>query len=244
MWLMLAEPGDDAAVWAAEGVQQRGVGPVLVVSGQELVAWTAWEHRLDQGGVRTRLRLPDGVEVQETQLRGVVNRLSGFYLPPAGVASSGDGDYAACERNALLLSWLVSLRCPVFNRPSPIGGLGGYRSLGGWRHLAHRAGLRLLPLIQSSDRPEEAGDGWGTGAGQHCTVFVVAGQVIADGDEQWDQATKAGCARLAQLVGPGVLAVQFVCPGGQDPLFCWATQQGDLRLGGSPLLDILASELT
>src|SRR5215470_9482157 len=104
MWLMLAEPGDEAAVWAAEGLQQRGVSPVRVVSGQELVAWTAWEHRLDQGGVRTRLRLPDGAELEETQLRAVVNRLSGFYPPPAEAVSPGDGDYAACERNALLLS--------------------------------------------------------------------------------------------------------------------------------------------
>jgi hypothetical protein len=134
--------------------------------------------------------------------------------------------------------------CPVLNRPSPIGGLGGYRSLGGWRHLAQRAGLRILPLLQSSEVSDSAQDGWGADAGLQRTVFTVAGHMVSDGDGDWDEATEAGCARLSQLVGDAVLAVQFICPPGQGPQFCWATQQGDLRLGGSPLLDLLASELT
>jgi hypothetical protein len=72
MWLVLAETGDDAAVWAAEGLAQRGVRPVRVVSGQELATATVWDHRVQEGGVRTRLRFPDGIEV-------------------------GDGEYTACE---------------------------------------------------------------------------------------------------------------------------------------------------
>jgi hypothetical protein len=241
MWLMLADAGDDAAVWAAEGVRQRGVRPLRVVSGQELAERTVWDHRLDGGGVRTRLRFQDGVEVDDTQVRGVVNRLSGFSVPPAGV-SSDDGEYSACEGNALLLSWLVSLRCPVLNRPSPASGPGGYRSLGAWRHLAQRAGLRILPLIQS-EVSDPAEDGWG-GAGEQRTVFVVAGRVVSGGEGGWDEAMEKGCARLSQLAGHAVLAVRFTCLPQRDPLFCSATQQGDLRLGGSPLLDLLADELT
>lgn len=242
MWLVLADAGDDAAVWAAEGLRQRGVRPLRVVSGQELAAGTVWEHRLDEGGVRTRLRFQDGLEVDDTQVRGVVNRLSGFSVPPAGV-SSGDGEYAACERNALLLSWLVSLRCPVLNRPSPASGPGGYRSLGAWRHLAQRAGLRILPLIQSAVS-DAAEDGWENDASRRRTVFVVAGRMVAGGDEGWDEATERGCARLSGPAGRAVLAVQFTCLPRRDPLFCSATRQGDLRLGGSPLLDLVADELT
>jgi hypothetical protein len=63
MWLVLAETCDDAAVWAAEGLAQRGVQPVRVVSGQELATATVWDHRVQGGGVRTRLRFPDGIEV-------------------------------------------------------------------------------------------------------------------------------------------------------------------------------------
>jgi hypothetical protein len=240
MWLVLAETGDDAAVWAAEGLAQRGVRPVRVVSGQELATGTVWDHRVEGAGVRTQLRFSDGVEVGDAELRGVVNRLGGFYLPPGG--SSGDGEYAACEWNALALSWLVSLRCPVLNRPSPAGGLGGYRSLGGWRHLAHRAGLRILPLTQS-DVLESAEGGWGSDVDRQQTVFVVAGHTVADRDGGGDEVTEAGCARLSRLVGDAVLAVQFTCLPGQGPVFCWATQQGDLRLGGSPLLDLLAGRL-
>jgi hypothetical protein len=245
MWLMLAETGDDAAVWAAEGLQQRGVCPVRVVSGQELVAGTVWDHRLAGGGVRTRLCFPDGVEVDDTQVRGVVNRLSGLFVPPAGV-SSVDGEYAACERHALVLSWLVSLRCRVLNRPSPVGGVGGYRSVGGWRYLAQRAGLRIVPLVQSSEVSDGAGDGWGADAGGQQTVFVVAGRLVAGGDGGGggDEVMEAGCARLSRWVGDAVLAVQFTCLPGQGLAFCGATQQGDLRLGGSPLLDLLAGELT
>jgi hypothetical protein len=245
MWLMLADTGDDAAVWAAEGLRHRGVRPLRVVSGQELAASTLWDHRLDEGGVRTRLRFQDGLEVDDTQLRAVVNRLSGFSVPPAGV-SPVDSEYAACERSALLLSWLVSLRCPVLNRPSPASGPGGYRSLGAWRHLAQRAGLRILPLVQS-DVSDVTGNGTGDGregdADGQRTVFVVAGRLVAGGDGDWDEATEQGCARLSQLSGQGMLAMQFTCLPQRDPLFCSATQQGDLRWGGSPLLDLLADEL-
>jgi hypothetical protein len=191
--------------------------------------------------VRTRLRFQDGLEVGDAQLSGVFNRLGGFYVAPG--RSSGDAEYAACEWNALLLSWLVSLRCPVLNRPRPVSGLGGYRSLGAWRHLAYQAGLRIVPWIQS-DVSDSVKQGWGNDVGRQRTVFAVAGRSVAGDDEGWDEATEAGCARLSRLAGDAVLAVQFACPPGQDPLFYWATQQGDLRLGGHPLLDLLARELT
>jgi hypothetical protein len=42
MWLVLADTGDDAAIWAAAGLRQRGVCPVRVVGEQELAAWTVW----------------------------------------------------------------------------------------------------------------------------------------------------------------------------------------------------------
>jgi hypothetical protein len=246
MWLVLADTGDDAAVWAAEGLPQRGMHPLRLVSGYELAMGTIWDHRVDKSGARTRLRFSDGLAVDDTQLRGVVNRLSGFSVPPAGV-SAGDSEYAACERNALLLSWLVSLRCPVLNRPSPASGPGGYRSVSAWRQLAHRAGLRILPLIQS-DVSEPGENGSEGDAGRQRTVFAVAGHFVpggdGDGDGDWDEAMEAGCARLSRLAGHAVLAIQFACRPGRAPLFCSATQQGDLRLGGSPLLDLLADVLT
>jgi hypothetical protein len=242
MWLVLADTGDDAAVWAAEGLPQRGVHPLRLVSGYELTTGTTWDHRIERNGARTRLRFSDGLTVDDTQLRGVINRLSGVFVPPAGV-SAGDSEYAACERNALLLSWLVSLQCPVLNRPNPASGPGGYRSLGAWRQLAQRAGLRILPLIQS-DISNPAENGSEDDAGHQRTVFVVAGHLVTDGDGDWDEATEAGCARLSRLAGQAVLAIQFTCLPEQAPLFCSATQQGDLRLGGPPLLDLLADALT
>jgi hypothetical protein len=246
MWLMLADTGDDAAVWAAEGLPQRGMHPLRLVSGYELAMGTIWDHRMDKSGARTRLRFSDGLAVDDTQLRGVVNRLSGFSVPPAGV-SAGDSEYAACERNALLLSWLVSLRCPVLNRPSPASGPGGYRSVGAWYQLAHRAGLRILPRIES-DGSDPGENGSRGDAGRQRTMFAVAGHFVpggdGDGDGDWDEATEAGCAWLSRLAGHAVLAIQFACRPGRAPLFCSATQQGDLRLGGSPLLDLLADALT
>jgi hypothetical protein len=218
----------------------RGVRPVRVVSGQELATATVWEHRVQGAGVRTRLRFADGVELGDTQLRGVLNRLGGFYQPPG--QSSGDGDYAACEWNALVLSWLAFLRCPVLNRPSPDGGLGGYRSLDRWRHLAQRAELPIVPLIQTN--PSESGEGGRDAeAGRPLTVFVVAGDVVAGCDGGGDAAIQAGCARLSRLVGDAVLAVHFTYLPGPGPVFCWATQQADLRLGGCALLDLLAGRL-
>jgi hypothetical protein len=241
MWLVLAETGDDVAAWVAEGLAQRGVRPVRVVTGQELATATVWEHRIQGRGVCTRLRFADGDELGDIQLQGVLNRLGGFYQPPGEL--SGDGEYAACEWNALVLSWLAFLPCPVLNRPSPDGGLGGYRSPGGWRYLAHRAGLPIAPLIQSNLSPEWVEGGWDAEAGRSLTVFVVAGDVVAGCDGSGDAAIEAGCARLSRLAGDAVLAVHFTDLPGQGMAFCWATQQPDLRLGDSALLDLLAGRL-
>ena len=240
MWLVLAETGDDAAAWVAEGLAQRDMRPVRLVSGQELATATVWEHRVHGRGVCTWLRFADGTELADTQLRGVLNRLGGFYQPPG--QSSDDGEYAACEWNALVLSWLAFLPSPVLNRPSADGGLGGYRSLGGWRHLAHRAGLPIVPLSQSN-LSESVEGGWDADVGKPLTVFAVAGDVVAGCDGGGDAAIEAGCARLSRLVGDAVLAVHFTDLPGQGMAFCWATQQADLRLGGSELLDLLAGRL-
>jgi len=241
MWLVLAEKGDDAAAWVADSLAQRGMRPVRLVSGQELATATVWEHRVHERGVCTRLRFADGAELDDTQLRGVLNRLGGFYQPPG--QSSGDGEYAACEWNALVLSWLAFLSCPVLNRPSPDGGLGGYRSLATWRHLAHRAGLPIVPLIQSNLSAELVEGRYDAEAGGSLTVFVVAGDIVAGCDGSEDAAIQAGCARLSRLVGDAVLAVHLTYLPGRGLAFCWATQQADLRPGGFALLDLLAGRL-
>jgi hypothetical protein len=223
MWLVLAEAGDEAAAWAAEGLWRRGLRPLRLLTGYELSAGTIWEHRLDAAGVRTRLQLRDGTEVVDTDLRGVLNRLTGRYVPPSPVCAE-DADYAACEYNALLLSWLTSLPCPVLNRPGPVGMAAGNRSPMQWRREAQRVGLPPAP-------PDECS--------MSHTVFAVAGQLA--GDNHGNNAITTACARLSRSLGATIIAIELSA--GPRPGFRYATQLPDLRSGGPALLDVIVEEL-
>ncbi len=223
MWLVVAEADDEAAAWAAEGLRHRGLRPLRLLTGCELSAGTVWEHRLGAAGVRTRLQLRDGTEVVDADLRGVLNRLTGRYVPPLPVCAE-DAEYAACEYHALLLSWLTSLPCPVLNRPGPVGMAAGNRSPMQWRREAQRVGLPLAP-------PHECGTSQ--------TVFAVAGRLA--GDNHGNGITTTGCARLSRSLGATIIAIELSA--GPRPTFRSATQLPDLRSGGPALLDVIAEEL-
>lgn len=239
MWLVLAEVGDWAATWAAEGLWQRGLRPLRLVTGAELAGGVVWEHRLDWSGAHTRLVLTDGTPVVDGEVRGVLNRLTGLYSPPGRVAES-DAEYAACEYNALLLSFLAALPCPVVNRPGSIGGAAGALSLPQWLRAARLAGLPVLPW--HSDEPF-----WGPSprlppGARARTVFAVDGE-IADGRDL-DLRTVAACRRLSRRQGAAILAIELVCRDGAPPRFAAASRLPDLREGGPALLDLVARALT
>jgi hypothetical protein len=252
MWFVLCERGDLAAMWAVRGLRLRGLGPVEILSGDEVACALRIEHRVGAAGVSTEMRVARGLAISSSNARGVLNRL---VLPPSGghaLAAPADREYARQEVLALAMSWLHGLPCPVLGRPTAQGLSGPWLHLSEWTSLAARAGLRTAPYRRSS---RDAGDWLPERAGvdpPHCTVFCAlaggpgngtgAATTSVDASGAATEAPAevlAGAIRLAGLAGASLLGVEF----GQGWTFASASPMPDLRLGGEPLLDLLASSL-
>jgi hypothetical protein len=234
MVAVLCEVADLPALWAARGLERRGVR-VEVIGAPLLACALEWEHRIGGDGVSVSIRLADGRELSSAEPAGVLNRLSIAPSGPLEEAGGADRDYARQELHALFLSWLSALPGPVVNRPTPQGLCGHWRRPSAWAALAARAGLPVLPWRSADDSDRAPWPGVGT-----ATVFVVGGRTIAPagGAPEW---VLASCGRLAESSGELLLALELV------PLLGWAFATAsvtpDLSLGGEPLLDALQAVL-
>jgi hypothetical protein len=187
--------------------------------------------------------LPGGEKVRGTEVRGVLNRISA--LPPSSLLliHPSDRHYVTHEMQAFFLSWLYAIRGPVLNRPSPFGLSGRLRHVSEWVWLASRAGLANTGYRQSSrDSPLP----WTAhtclpGAGFPVTTLVVADGVVTGPPAP--EHIRRGCLRMSALSATPLLGIDFVVLPDGAWTFAGASTSPDLRLGGEPLLDALASAL-
>jgi hypothetical protein len=158
MFLVLCNTGDRSAIWAAHQLRKRLAAPVPLVSPQMLFAGV-WEHRVGDGSPRTRIRLPNKLTVESSDVSGVLNRVSflpGHLFPRV---SAADRTYATQECTALYMSWLESLRCPVLNPATAQGLCGAFRPADQWHVLAASAGLKF-GAASANARGVVVGDRW------------------------------------------------------------------------------------
>ncbi len=238
MWLVLCHSGDVAALWLYNGLRQRGLKPLQLVSAEVLACSRLWEHRLAAGHTTVDITLHDGRAIHGDGLRGVVNRLVAVPMDLWRRASPADRAYVLQELTAFYVSWLMALPCPVLNRPSPLGLAGAWRHQSHWVWLAARAGLRTPDYIQSSQNPIDR-----PGALRRRspppkvkTVLVIGDRVVGG---QPPGALLAGCLELARVSGSGILGVDFADGPEGEWTFVGATPLPDLRLGGEAALDAL-----
>jgi len=230
MWLVLCEPEDEAAGWAADGLRARGLDPLEVVAPRALIRSGGCTHELGRGGATFTIGLPDGRTVASDAVRGVLNRAMSVGAP----ASAGsDGAYIAAELHALMLSLLGCLGPRALNRPSGYELAGAWRSVAEWSVLATRAGLRvpvLPPAALAVPMPKD------------CTatlsVLVLDGSCY--GDELGPE-DAAACVRLAALASTDLLGITLHRDAEAKGWFGAATPLPELRLGGSVFLDALHS---
>lgn len=215
MYFILAEERDEAAAWAARGLEERGLKPVASVTMAMLARGARWEHRVGVDGVRTVVRFDGGTTLDSATARGVLNRIP---FVPVDLFTGEDREYAQQEFTALLMSALGGLECPVWNRPVAQGTGGAWRHPSEWLMLAGRAGLRARDYRA---RPALA---------QH-TVFVLDGRVVGA-----PARLREACVRFGALAQTGLVGLEF----DEEWVFTGATPQPDLRFGGDALLDALA----
>lgn len=141
-FVILAHVDDATALQVYTALRARyGSDLVELVSSEQLACAPHWTHRLHNSGVTTELLLSDGTLLASRGLGLVFNRLRYVTMPHFASASEEDRNYAIMEMQALWLSWLASLPCPVVNQVTSVNS--GIRecSHGEWLHLAGRAGL-------------------------------------------------------------------------------------------------------
>jgi hypothetical protein len=244
MWLVLCAPSDLSALWAYEGLQQRGLDPLRLVTTEELTYGVRWEHRVGTDGARVEITLANGTHIRSKDLRGVLNRI--VYVPTGNLLliQPADRDYVQEELGTFFLSWLYALPGPMLNRPSPQGLSGSWRHASEWLWLAARAGLPTATYRQSS---HDLSQGTSTATSVAPPGTRVRTILVVDGHLAGHPAPAHildGCLRLGALAKTELLGVDFTVEAGGRWTFVGATTHPDLRPGGKQFLDLLARALT
>jgi hypothetical protein len=238
MWLVLSQTDDLAALWAARGLEARGLHPLEIVSAEALAYNRRFEHRLTTGKASVSIALADGRMIESASVRGTLNRLQLFPTEHLRGANAVDRRYAEQELFALSLSWLYSLPGRMLNRPTPQSLNGDWRHPSEWARLAAQAGLSTMPYYQSDEH--EAPTPAALTSQTTRTLLVVGNRCC---DSSIPPTVMAGCAHLAQSSATDLLGIDFNLTRTGDWIFTGATPQPDLRLGGEALLDALAEAL-
>lgn len=227
MILVLAHPEDLSAI-RLHGALRSRVGPagVRIVSVEEIALSSRWIHQAGASGTGdSSVMLADGTIIEDQALELVIQRVHVVGAPHFAKARPCDRDYAATELQALLLSWLRSLSCPVVNPPAAT--MLGMRERGllEWLVLAARAGLATptLRIATSARRLRHHGSRPGLRTlgrepvvaleprATGCRRIVVAGDCVVG--EAPPEIARA-CVRLARSVGCALLAIELGDAGG------------------------------
>jgi hypothetical protein len=243
MYLVLYNSYDTAALWAFRGLKAHGLNPIELVDADSLVCNPYFEHRIKTNQVSTKIKLPDGRQINSETTLGVLNRLQS--IPTAQLkASKADNLYALQELTALFVSWLYSLPRPVLNPATPQGLSGEFKHASKWILMANSAGLTTAKYEQDSYDADKAPFRW---IGRLVppetpvkTVFVVYSQVVG---KDIPPEVAEGCRRIAELAETPLLGIEFSDSFNDPWTFVGATPFPDLTLGGEALLDELAHAL-
>jgi hypothetical protein len=238
IWLVLCAAHDVPALWAARGLQRRGLRPLEIITDEALAYSRRFAHRIVGGKPRVNIVLADGRAIDSATVCGTLNRLQRIPSEHLRGANAADRQYAEQELYALFLSWVYGLPKPVVNRPAPQGLSGAWRHASEWNWLADQAGLSTLPYCQSDTREIQESC---AAPGASTTTIIVLNDACFGAAAP--ASVTAGCRRLAELSETTLLGVQFHVTSMHDWIFTAATPTPDFRLGGEDLLDGLAAAL-
>lgn len=243
MWLLTCDSNDVSALWACEGLKRRGLEPFEVLSPDSLAYEIGWEHRIEEGRVSTDVTLLGGRRISEGEISGVLNRLSVIHPSSLNLIQPSDRYYVTHELQAFFLSWLHGLPAPVINRPTSLGLSGRLRHVSEWIWMASKAGVPNQGYRQSSQDPPLQ---WDVSVRLAAADMPVVSVVVLAGSVTGPDTPphiKQGCLKMSELSGAALLGLDFAVTADESWVFAGVSTMPDLRLGGEPLLDALASAL-
>ncbi len=248
MLLVLCDASDVGALWAGLGLRSR-CPDVEIVSTEELGSALRYDLRLDQHHRTVRIDLADGRTISSAGLSGVLNRLQQVPAGQVGRAAGPERTYAQAEFEALHVSWLAALDCPVINRPRPHGLCGAHRSSLEWAMLATRAGLPTDRDLSDCNPAGWGPNGWdsrdrfsmnGAGDSSRQASLIVIDDVVTGSPVT--PAVADAARRLLSLSDERVIGITLHITA-HGPRFAAATAVPDFRLGGEPFIEALAQSL-
>ena len=247
MYLVLCSTSDPSGLWAYEGLRHLGVAPVQLVLSEWLTQNTRWDHRIDRSGAHIKIKLPDGTLICGSRVRGAINRLVGPHPMIAQQAASSDREYAQAELQAFYLSWLNALPGVVINRPTPVGLCGPWYHASEWALRAGRAGLNVQRYRQSAHDAPDKFYLPQVPEGVVARTFLALGAQIFGGEVYGivlPEAVRQACTKLALDAKAEMLGINLYHDAEGRWSFAGASPSPDLRLGGLPLLQRMAQQLT
>jgi hypothetical protein len=154
-------------------------------------------------------------------ISAIYNRLPWVFKHELSEIRKEDKQYVAAEMNAFLLSWLSSLRCPVVNRPSPLGLAGPNLRPEAWTLLAARENIPVRPVLRGSS-------GYQADDVPRLDVVTVVGEQCFG---HVDFVMQRQAQSLAKAAGVELLTLAFDC-GASDAPFIWAEPWADVKIPG------------
>jgi hypothetical protein len=200
MLVVLARAQDAGARALVERWRSRGA---RLMAPRDL-SRPGWRHHVGPGGGEDWV-VADGQPLRAGAITGVLTRLPCVLPDDLPHIVDHDRHYVAAEMNALLMSWLAGLACPVLNRPAPPALMGPHLGREGWLALAVRAGARVPPGPSAAPAAEPPS---AVAAGPAAPAVAVA--VVGD---RWFGAAAPELGRqalrLARLASVEVLTARF-----------------------------------
>jgi hypothetical protein len=185
---------------------------MLTCEGLSLAGW-----RHDSAAPEHGVAVLGGERVPVREIQAVFTRLFAVTESELPHILPEERAYVASEMNAFLLAWLSALRCPVFNRPTPLSLAGPSWSQQQWLCEAARAGLPIrarrciartfraelaegpMPAELAADEPASFSAAW---VGVRC--------LPSNGAQAVDESIRRGMRRLAQAANVELLSASFV----------------------------------
>ena len=163
-----------------------------------------WRHNLQSHAASTAVVGGRVIPVQE--INGVLIRWPGVFAQELAQITPADREYVAKEMMAFLVSWFLSLNCPVINQPTPVSLIGPAWRLEQWTYAAAQIGI---PVQKARRHVVLGGDDVEPSLPSTTTNLTVVGDRCF-GDVE--QKLREQSVRLAKAAGVSLMSISFSGP--------------------------------
>jgi hypothetical protein len=140
--LIFASPYDPASVSLSARWAEHETN---VLSSADLSV-AGWRHDLQSQAASTAV--VGGRVIPFQEIKGILVRWPGVFPQELTQITPADRDYVAKEMMAFLVSWFLTMKCPVINQPTPVSLTGPAWRLEQWTYAAAQIGIPVQKALR------------------------------------------------------------------------------------------------